>query len=134
MACLNLHEFITTGYLLLAPCHISREPLRRPETIQQSTDMTSTSESTKIATGIDHVETSSTKLKGELDHATNVPVGHIPETAEEKSRNRKLNRKMDVFLLPFLSLLYLFSGLDRSNVGNAETQGMKSTSWLSDRY
>jgi hypothetical protein len=36
----------------------------------------------------------------------------------------RVNRKLDIALLPFLSLLYLFNGLDRSNVGNAETQGM----------
>jgi hypothetical protein len=43
--------------------------------------------------------------------------------AKEKSMSRQVNRKMDTALLPFLSLLYLFNGLDRSNVGNAETQG-----------
>ncbi|KAF2029492.1 major facilitator superfamily transporter [Setomelanomma holmii] len=37
--------------------------------------------------------------------------------------SRRVNRKMDIAMLPFLSLLYLFNGLDRSNVGNAETQG-----------
>jgi len=40
------------------------------------------------------------------------------------SMSKQVNRKMDIALLPFLSLLYLFNGLDRSNVGNAETQGM----------
>lgn len=34
---------------------------------------------------------------------------------------------MDIALLPFLSLLYLFNGLDRSNIGNAETQGMRES-------
>jgi hypothetical protein len=42
---------------------------------------------------------------------------------EERSMSRRVNRKLDTALLPFLSLLYLFNGLDRSNVGNAETQG-----------
>lgn len=54
---------------------------------------------------------------------TNVPDGFLPSTAEEKTLSRGLNRKLDIFLLPFLSLLYLFNGLDRGNVGNAETQG-----------
>ncbi|KAK0629242.1 major facilitator superfamily domain-containing protein [Bombardia bombarda] len=36
---------------------------------------------------------------------------------------RRVNRKLDFALLPLLSLLYLFNGLDRSNVGNAQTQG-----------
>jgi hypothetical protein len=41
----------------------------------------------------------------------------------DKEISKRVNRKMDIALLPFLSLLYLFNGLDRSNVGNAETQG-----------
>lgn len=52
-----------------------------------------------------------------------LPGGYCPGTAEERAMNRSLNRKLDIFLLPFLSLLYLFNGLDRGNVGNAETQG-----------
>lgn len=42
---------------------------------------------------------------------------------DRRVRSRRVNRKMDIALLPFLSTLYLFNGLDRSNVGNAETQG-----------
>ncbi|KAF4451753.1 hypothetical protein F53441_5315 [Fusarium austroafricanum] len=42
---------------------------------------------------------------------------------QTKERSRALNQKLDVALLPLLSLLYLFNGLDRGNVGNAETQG-----------
>lgn len=52
-----------------------------------------------------------------------MPAGYFPVTAEEKALNRKINRKLDFCLLPFLSLLYLFNGLDRGNVGNAQTQG-----------
>lgn len=53
-----------------------------------------------------------------------IPSGYFPVTAEEKAMNKALNRKLDIVLLPFLSLLYLFNGLDRGNVGNAQTQGM----------
>lgn len=53
----------------------------------------------------------------------NVPDGYYPTTAEERRLSRAVNRKLDIFVLPFLALLYLFNGLDRSNVGNAETQG-----------
>ncbi len=55
--------------------------------------------------------------------STDVPQQMIL-TAEHKASNRRLNRRLDIFLLPLLSLLYLFNGLDRSNIGNAETQGM----------
>ncbi|KAF8911838.1 MFS general substrate transporter [Mucidula mucida] len=42
-------------------------------------------------------------------------------TAEEE---RKLWRKVDLRLMPILSLLYLFSFLDRGNIGNARLQGL----------
>ncbi|KAK6216957.1 major facilitator superfamily transporter [Colletotrichum tabaci] len=45
------------------------------------------------------------------------------QTVSERAMNRRVNRKMDIALLPLLSLLYLFNGLDRGNVGNAQTQG-----------
>lgn len=51
------------------------------------------------------------------------PAGHETQTPEETALNRRVNLKMDVAMLPLLSILYLFNGLDRSNVGNAETQG-----------
>ncbi|KAH6639156.1 major facilitator superfamily transporter [Boeremia exigua] len=43
-----------------------------------------------------------------------------------QARVRRVNRKIDIALLPILSILYLFNGLDRSNVGNAETQGFST--------
>ena len=46
-----------------------------------------------------------------------------PTCVLDESISKQVNRKMDIALLPFLSLLYLLNGLDRSNVGNAETQG-----------
>jgi hypothetical protein len=52
-----------------------------------------------------------------------IPAGYFPITNEEKALSRALNVKLDIFLLPFLSMLYLFNGLDRGNVGNAQTQG-----------
>ncbi|KDQ57415.1 hypothetical protein JAAARDRAFT_206966 [Jaapia argillacea MUCL 33604] len=38
--------------------------------------------------------------------------------------DRRLLRKLDWHLLPFVSLLYLLSFLDRSNIGNAKVAGM----------
>jgi MFS family permease len=52
--------------------------------------------------------------------------GYVPATAEEKSHHRLLNRKFDIFVLPFCVLVYLFNGLDRSNLGNAQTNGFTS--------
>ncbi|KAM0195192.1 hypothetical protein ACHAPI_006495 [Fusarium lateritium] len=47
----------------------------------------------------------------------------VATVEQTKERSKALNQKLDVALLPLLSLLYLFNGLDRGNVGNAETQG-----------
>ncbi|KAJ6545251.1 MFS general substrate transporter [Mycena capillaripes] len=44
-------------------------------------------------------------------------------TAEEE---RKLWRKIDLRLMPILSLMYLFSFLDRGNIGNARLQGLET--------
>ena len=44
-------------------------------------------------------------------------------TVKGGSVSRRINRRIDVALIPLLSLLYLFNGLDRGNIGNAETQG-----------
>lgn len=39
---------------------------------------------------------------------------------------RKLNRKVDIRLIPVLALLYLVSNLDRANIGNAKIEGMET--------
>lgn len=44
-------------------------------------------------------------LKQEVKETENVPAGHVAQTPEEKALNRALNRKLDIYLLPFLSLL-----------------------------
>jgi hypothetical protein len=75
--------------------------------------------------GLDHVESglaTSSRVKSDE------PAGHVPATQEEKALSRAVNRKLDIYLLPFLSLLYLFNGLDRGNVGNAETEGQEQFS------
>ena len=72
----------------------------------------------------DRKEEESATLAKVLEQSGHVPTTHTTQTAEEHAMNRALNRRLDFFLLPFLSLLYLFNGLDRGNVGNAETQGM----------
>jgi len=39
----------------------------------------------------------------------------------QRGTERRVVRKLDYILLPFLSLLFLLNSLDRSNIGNAET-------------
>lgn len=69
------------------------------------------------------VDTGDLKALFDVERKEHVPAGYVERTAEEKAINKALNRKLDIFLLPVLSLLYLFNGLDRGNVGNAQTQG-----------
>lgn len=50
---------------------------------------------------------------------------HANDSSEFKGINEKaLLRKLDYRLLPPLTILYLLSFLDRSNVGNARLEGM----------
>jgi hypothetical protein len=68
------------------------------------------------------------ELRDNLETARDVPAGHagLAMTPEEAALNRRVSRKMDICMLPLLSLLYLFNGLDKSNIGNAQTQGSSS--------
>ncbi|KAF3769746.1 MFS general substrate transporter [Cryphonectria parasitica EP155] len=45
---------------------------------------------------------------------------YVPDTEEE----RKLVRKIDLYLLPAIWCMYLLSYMDRTNIGNAKTSGM----------
>lgn len=67
-----------------------------------------------------------------LVESSTMSTGDQPTCLSGEPTSKHVNRKIDIALLPFLSLLYLLNGLDRSNVGNAETQGM-SRSRIVDR-
>jgi len=46
-------------------------------------------------------------------------------SSEEKAKyEKKLLRKVDLRVIPWLTLLYLISFLDRTNIGNAKLQGV----------
>ena len=60
-------------------------------------------------------------LQSELEHSK--LGGYVPVTDEEKKQSRALNRKLDLYVLPFTVMIYLLNGLDRSNLGNAQTDG-----------
>ncbi|KAK4195875.1 putative transporter [Triangularia verruculosa] len=56
------------------------------------------------------------------DRSLQVQDSDVTSLDNEKEAQR-INRKIDLYLLPLLSMLYLFNGLDRGNIGNAQTQG-----------
>lgn len=47
---------------------------------------------------------------------------------------RKILRKMDLRLLPILTILYLMSFLDRGNIGNAKIEGLTETLKMSGEF
>jgi hypothetical protein len=47
------------------------------------------------------------------------------DLAFDEKATRRLIRKIDWTLLPFLALLYLLSFLDRTNIGNARLAGLE---------
>lgn len=81
--------------------------------------------------------TASPSLKDEKQHHDDVSssvgggVGGKFYTDEEE---RKLVRKIDLILLPTLTILYLLSFLDRSNIGNAKIDGMVVDLGLGNQY
>jgi len=48
---------------------------------------------------------------------------HSPGFVIDPEAERRVIRKLDLRLIPWLSLLYLISFLDRTNIGNAKIQG-----------
>jgi hypothetical protein len=48
------------------------------------------------------------------------------ELGFDEKATKKLVRKIDWVLLPFLALLYLLSFLDRTNIGNARLAGLEA--------
>ncbi|KAE8355470.1 major facilitator superfamily domain-containing protein [Aspergillus coremiiformis] len=55
------------------------------------------------------------------------------ESEEEKAKiDRQLLWKLDMHLIPWLSLLYLASFLDRTNIGNAKLEGLQQALRMTD--
>src|SRR5690349_15883884 len=52
-------------------------------------------------------------------------IGQVAEFDPDSLAIRTLKRKLDYRLVPIWSLLYLFSFLDRSNIGNARVAGLE---------
>lgn len=51
--------------------------------------------------------------------------GHIEAAGFDAAGTKKLLRKIDWTLVPFLAFLYLLSFLDRTNIGNARLAGLE---------
>ncbi|KAF8269706.1 MFS general substrate transporter [Lactarius quietus] len=67
--------------------------------------------------------------KGKEEHVISVNAQLDISEVDE----RKLVRKIDLRLIPWLSLLYLLSFLDRTSIGNAKLYGMEKSLHLTDK-
>ncbi|PFH53712.1 hypothetical protein AMATHDRAFT_54146 [Amanita thiersii Skay4041] len=68
-----------------------------------------------------------TQIDSFQDNSSNDEEVMLKVTEEERKR---VVRKVDVHLLPFVSVLYLLSFLDRANIGNARIAGMAKDAHL----
>lgn len=56
----------------------------------------------------------------------NVEIERVESAGFDAAATKKLIRKIDWTLVPFLALLYLLSFLDRTNIGNARLAGLEA--------
>ncbi|KAF7553142.1 hypothetical protein G7Z17_g3851 [Cylindrodendrum hubeiense] len=64
---------------------------------------------------------SSNDVESSIDNAGEHGISVVIDPEAERSYVRKL----DLYLLPFLSLMYFFNAVDRSNLGNSKTDGLE---------
>ena len=72
---------------------------------------------------VDRVDDTRVETSSNEKNFTDVETGSqqdIEDAGFSIENTKKLLRKMDLHLLPFLALLYLLSFLDRTNIGNAK--------------
>ncbi|OMP83205.1 putative transporter [Diplodia seriata] len=69
--------------------------------------------------------------KSDVEHIETVATTPFPDNMKSESNydfspgeEKKLVRKIDMFLLPTIWLMYLLSYMDRTNIGNAKIAGM----------
>lgn len=81
----------------------------------------------------EHIESQDSSSDFEKQATVTVAAIEVPDPdagksqAERDALARKLTRKVDWWLIPWLSLLYLLSFLDRTNIGNARIAGMEKS-------
>ncbi|TVY71267.1 MFS transporter prlL [Lachnellula suecica] len=78
-----------------------------------------------IKDDMDHVEISSQKGKDDVMTTADIELrealkNYVPGTEAEK----KLVRKIDLYIMPMLWIMYIMNYVDRTNIGNAKVAGM----------
>lgn len=71
-----------------------------------------------------HLESSTPKSEAFVDEKAN--TSQLGQTCIDADVDRSLNRKFDFRILPCLFLLFFFSFMDRSSIGNASIAGLNA--------
>ncbi|KAK7056771.1 hypothetical protein VNI00_002488 [Paramarasmius palmivorus] len=71
-----------------------------------------------------HLEKETPSVESKETSEKHLPQQSTQNYADDATQDRKLLRKVDLRLLPILTLLYLLSFLDRTNIGNARIIGL----------
>merc|ERR1712230_161401 len=106
----------TTKTAPVAPLFLPTMSLSKNEDTAVQTERLSSSD-------LDAEKAHATEHAERLSELADPDAGKSPE--ERAAIDRKLMRKVDLWLIPWLCLLYLLSFLDRSNIGNARLAGME---------
>lgn len=84
---------------------------------------------------VDHasttVESTSSIHKGDPEASGSEAEKHILDTVD-KAEIRRAIRKMDLTILPIMTMFYLLSFLDRANIGNARVAGLQKGLKMTD--
>jgi hypothetical protein len=64
-------------------------------------------------------------MKDAPSSETGISLGDASEIYIDPKAEAKVLRKCDMFLVPLLTLAFLSAYLDRNNIGNAATAGLK---------
>jgi hypothetical protein len=64
------------------------------------------------------------------DLARAQPVHYRPQNDEEKKLDKKVNFKLDLFVLTVLALEFIFCGIDKTNIGDYDPRQHKEKNHL----
>ncbi|KAF9244581.1 major facilitator superfamily domain-containing protein [Melanogaster broomeanus] len=67
------------------------------------------------------------------DSLSNIEPLYCPDVDTSEVDERKLLRKMDIRIVPWLGLLYFLNSLDRGAIGNAKLYGLEADLHISDK-
>lgn len=72
--------------------------------------------------GVEHVAETETPVSGSVSEKHYQDAEQVPHFTP--GQEKRVLRKMDLRLIPMLSVLYLLAFLDRGNIGNAKIEGL----------